>query len=145
MPLGSVAGIMLVGVALVGAVIHEFRVLSQATRKNVVVLHGGRILALLLTCFGILGEILAAAGYGGTTRTMEVDRWHPVLGNLGTGYAEAPALFGELSVLGIIVGGFLWLLCTLLLQQMERSDRRIDGSTQVEKQEVCIEPSERRY
>ena len=124
MSLGSVVAILLVSLMLVLAVVHEVHLLS---RKNAVVLHSGRVLALPLTGFGILGEILAADGYGGTSRTIEVSRWHPVLGNLGTGYAEAPALFGELSVLGIVVGIFLWLLCTVALQRLARSSQVSDS------------------
>jgi hypothetical protein len=127
MSLVSVFAILFVSLVLVVAVVQEFRTLS---RKNAVVLHSGRVFALLLTGFGILGEILAGAGYGGTSRTIEVSRWHPVLGNLGTGYAEAPAVFGELSVLGIVVGTFLWLLCTVLLQRVARSDQVSDSGKQ---------------
>jgi hypothetical protein len=78
---------------------------------------------VLLFSLGVLGQVLENAGYGGTGQTVEVTRWDPVLGNLGTGYREGPTRLAELSAGLGMVGIALLLLCTFGLWGVERRRR----------------------
>ncbi len=82
------------------SVVRECPLLAHKGRKARLVLHAFRILGFLFVGFGLLGQILDTAGYGGTGWGIEVDRWHPVLGNVGQGYEEGPTRLGEYSTLG---------------------------------------------
>ena len=109
---------------MIVAVLREFRFLALAGRQKAsVALRASRIMGFLFVGFGVLGQILTAAGYGGTGRTIEVHRWHPVLGNVGEGYEEGPTILGEWSTLGMITGLGLLMICTLLLGKVEHRNR----------------------
>jgi hypothetical protein len=124
MSLPSVLEIIVVSAAMIVAVLREFRFLALTGRqKSSVALHVFRIMGFLFVGFAVLGQILAAAGYGGTGQPIEVHRWHPVLGNVGVGYEEGPTILGEWSTLGMITGLGLLMICTLLLQKAEHRNR----------------------
>ena len=118
MSVASGLGIILVSAGLIAAVLHEYRLL--AVTKHPVLLRL-RLIGVLLVGFGTLGWILDAEGYGGTGPTVEVERRHPVLGNVGSGYEEGPTLLGKLSSMGWLVG--VGLLCgsSVLLWSVGRS------------------------
>jgi hypothetical protein len=94
-------GIILVSVGLIAAVLHDYRLL--AVTKHPVLLRL-RLIGVLLVGFGTLGWILDAEGYGGTGPTVEVDRRHGALGNVGSGYEEGSTWLGKLSSTGWLVG-----------------------------------------
>jgi hypothetical protein len=124
MSLASGLGIIVVSVVLIVAVVRECRLfVGQGLPRATVLLHTSRILGFLLVGLGVLGQILAAAGYGGTGRPIEVDRWHPVLGNVGQGYEEGPTLLGECSTLAMITGLGVLLACTAVSWGTERRNR----------------------
>jgi hypothetical protein len=121
MSLPSVLEIIVVSAALIVAVLREYRFLALTSQqKSSVALRAFRIMGFLFVGFGVLGQILAAAGYGGTGQPIEVHRWHPVLGNLGEGYEEGPTILGEWSTLGMITGLGVAMICALVLWKVEQ-------------------------
>jgi hypothetical protein len=65
MSLPSVLEIVVVSAAMLVAVLREYRLVAlTGQQKSSVALRAFRIMGFLLVGFGVLGQILAAAGYG---------------------------------------------------------------------------------
>jgi ABC-type Na+ efflux pump permease subunit len=123
MSLSSWLTTALVTLAAVAVSVREYRFTAQAPTRGAAILHLGRILGVLLVSLGVVGQVLQNAGYGGAGPTLEVTRWHPLLGNLGTGYREGPTRLAKLSAGLGMVGIVLLLLCTFGLWGAERRRR----------------------
>jgi hypothetical protein len=119
-----VTSIVLVSVALIAAIVREYRFLSQSEPgSSSRLLHGLRILGAMALGLGVIGRILDAAGYGGTGPTVEVERWHPAFGTTVTSYAEGPSRLAQLSSWAAIVGLGLWGVCSFFLSQFQQRNR----------------------